>query len=262
MTAVRLPTECMDVIPEWREGMGSLGSRTLELSGGTDRVFGAIVGCLADRFRKSFYDIARGIALFMAPSAMHERSARGALELVQALCECVGLAVVPMGAATARTADDSAAADPDESFFIGPRAERFLRIQQADGLDAAVAEMGNAPRDLVIEVEHTRRNTAKRLVYRDAGIGELWELATGASGRAPAIWDLQAGDAPQRVDRSRVLPGARASALPAALTELRRIGGLVALVRRVAQGESIDAELMAAVGMSRGPGSRTEESQP
>ena len=123
-------------------------------------------------------------------------------------------------------------------------------FQQSRGLAAAVAELGNAPRDLVIEVEHTHRDTTKRQIHRDAGVRELWELATGASGREPAIWDLQDRDAPLRVDQSRVLPGARASALPKALTELRKMGGLVGLVRRMARGEPVDAEFIAAVGMT------------
>ena len=249
MLACPLPVERVQVIPEWREDTGSLGSATLEVSGGDREVLGAIVDCLARRFRKSWYDLARGVAVFMAPSGMHESHSRESLELVRALCECQGLAVVGMGATTAR-APHGAGADPDESFFIGRRAERFLEIRRSSGLEAAVAEMENEPRDLVVEVEHSHRDQHKRGIYRDAGVSELWELATRAAGRAPAIWDLLAPDAPVEMDQSRVLPGVRADALPAAMAELAAVGGLVGLVRGMARGEAVDRRLLTVAGVT------------
>ena len=251
--ATALPVERVHVIPEWWEGTGSLGSATVELSGGCPQVFASVVESLADQFRKAWYDFASGVAVFMAPSAMHESNARGALELVQALCECGGLAVVAMGAAAARTSDRSASADPDESFFIGRRAERFLAIMQAHGRDAAVSEMEDVPRDLVIEVEHSRRDPDKRAIYRDAGIAELWELATSAAGRAPAIWDLQTQTAPTATPTSCLLPGVRADALPTAMVELQRIGGLTGLVRGIERGDPVDQSLMASAGIAERP---------
>ena len=194
----------------------------------------------------------------MAPSAMHESNARGALELVQALCECGGLAVVPMGAAAARTSDRSASADPDESFFIGPRAERFLAIMRVHGRDAAVSEMEDVPRDLVIEVEHSRRDPDKRGIYRNAGVAELWEIATSEAGRAPTIWDLQTQAAPTATPTSRLLPRVRADALPTAMVELQRIGGLTGLVRGMERGEPVDQSLMASAGIAKRPGSGTK----
>ena len=246
----------MRVIPECREATGSLGSATLELSGGCPEVLGPIVEQLAQRFRKAWFDLARGIAVFMAPSAMHENTARTILELVRALGECGGLAVVAMGAATARAPDGSSGADPDESFFVVPRAERFLDIMRSRGRATAIVEMKNEPRDLVVEVEHSRRDAAKLGIYRSAGVPELWELATGAAGRAPAIWDLQAQGAPVALARSRVLPGVRADGLLAAIAELERIGGLVGLVRGMERGDAVDKRLMAAAGMTGQPGGR------
>ena len=254
MVATPLQAELSRVIPEWREGTGSLGSATLELSGGCPEAFAPIVEQLAQRFRKVWYDFTRGVAVYMAPSASHERNARAVLELVQALCECTGTAVVAMGASTARPPGGSAAADPDESFFVGGSAERFLETMQVSGFDAAVADMEAEPRDLVIEVEHSHLDQDKRGIYAAAGVAELWELATGAAGRAPAIWHLR--DQPVaafQIGSSRVLPGVQAAALPHAMEELRRVGGLVGLVRGVERGLHADRRLMAAAGMTVRP---------
>ena len=232
----------------------SLGSATLELSGGCPEAFAPIVEQLARRFRKVWYDLTRGVAVCMAPSASHEKNARAVLELVQALCERSGIAVVAMGATTARPAGGSAAADPDESFFVGRSAERFLETMQVSGLDAAVADMEGEPRDLVIEVEHSHLDQDKRGIYAVAGVAELWELATGAAGRVPAIWHLRDQPAAAvRIGSSRVLPGVQAAALPHAMEELRRIGGLVGLVRGVERGLHTDRRLMAAAGMTVRP---------
>ncbi len=261
MTSTQLPVERAQVIPEWREGRGSLGSATVELSGGCPEVFASVVERLGVQFRKAWYDLASQIAVFMAPSAMHESTARGTLELVQALCECFGLAVVPMGATSAhaaRAGGGSARADPDESFFVGPRAERFLVLMHSRGREAAIAEMQGEPRDLVVEVEHAHRSTNKRGIYRDAGVTELWELATGAAGRAPAIWDLQTRAAPTETPASRVLAGVMADALPAAMVELDRIGGLVGLGRALGRGEPAARSLLASAGVAAPKGRREE----
>ena len=266
MAAGPLSVERMRVIPECREATGSLGSATLEVSGGCPEVLGPIVEQLARRFRKAWFDLASGIAVFMAPSGMHEVTARGILDLVRALGECRGLAVVPMGATTARTPDGSSAADPDESCFVGRRAERFLDVMRSGGRAAAIAEVESEPRDLVIEVEHSRRDAAKPGIYRKAGVTELWELATGSARRAPRIWDLQGQPAPVSTQASRVFPGVRALALPAAMTELERMGGLIGLARGMERGDALAEQLMAAAGVTsvadrerpppRGPGPR------
>ena len=69
------------------------------------------------------------------------------------------------------------------------------------------------------------RDEGKRWLYRDLHVVELWELATGHVERTPAIYHLKASVAPESVAASRVIAGARADCILAALEALRRIGG-------------------------------------
>ena len=88
----------------------------------------------------------------------------------------------------------------------------------------------------------------KVTIYRDLGVLELWELATGAVQRAPRILDLQAEGAARAIPISRIVPGVQAERLPAAVAELKEIGGLVAFVERKALGEPVVEWLLAAAG--------------
>ena len=208
----------------------------------------AAVAELARSFRKVWYDVRRGVAVFMAPSRAHELTSVDAGELTLALCECLGLSVVHLRSSTAGGLPSSAA-DPDESFFVGAKAETFLRIQAREGREAALERTEDMPPDLVIEVEHTHRDEGKRALYLDLGVAELWELATGRVGRSPTIYELRPGAAPEAVPASRVVAGARADCILAALEELRRIGGWGQFMMRVGGGEPVCERLLAASGI-------------
>ena len=238
-------------MPRCHKETGSLGSDVFALCGGSPRVFEAMVEELANEFRKCWYDLTAGIAVFMAPSRAHEFTANDLRQLVEALCYSTGLAVVVMRSTTARTDDRSKSMDPDESFLIGERAARFLRIESEQGLKAALADVGVEPPDLAVEVEHTHYDPNKVEVCRAAGIGELWELATDDARRAPRILDLQARGGPRPVATSRLLPGVRAERLPAAVVELRQIGGLVGFVERKSHGEPVVRRLLTTAGVSQ-----------
>jgi len=85
-------------------------------------------------------------------------------------------------------------------------------------------------------------------VCRTCGVKELWDLATAAAGRAPAIYELRAGGGPRPRPGSGVLPGVGAAGLPASVALLRDIGGPLAFAERRARGEPVDRRLLAAAG--------------
>ena len=120
-----LPVQYDDALPEWREDTGPLGSGVLSLRGGDPGVFKACTECLSKRFRKGWYDLTGRVAVFMAPSVAHEVKASDVANLVLALCRCKSLAVVHLRSATSETEDKQQVADPDESFFLAEKAERF-----------------------------------------------------------------------------------------------------------------------------------------
>ena len=234
--------------PAVKRSVGSLGSEVLTLTACSPAVVEAAVTELTRSFRKVWYDVRRGIAVFMAPSRAHELTSVDAADLTLALCQCLGVAVVHLRSATTG-GPPRGAADPDESFFVGDKAEVFLRIQEQEGREAALERMEDVPPDLVIEVEHTHRDEGKRWLYRDLGVVELWELATGRVERTPTIYDLKAGVAPESVAASRIIAGARADCILAALAALRRIGGWGQFMMRVGGGEPLCERLLAAAGI-------------
>ena len=248
-----LPVRQDDALPTWHESTGPLGSGVVSLRGGDPGVFRAWTTYLAKRFRKGWYDLAEGVAVFMAPSAAHEVKASDVANLVLALCRCKGLAVVHMRSTTSKTEDGQQGADPDESFFVGEKAERFQSLADRYGIDRAVAEMEGVPRDLVIEVEHMHYEPEKVKVYRRAGVLELWDLGTAKARRGPAIWALQEPGGGRSVATSRVIEGVRVDRVAAATEELRALGGFGDFVERRALGDPVAERLLAAAGVAPVP---------
>ena len=248
-----LPVQHDDALPTWREGTGPLGSGVVSLRGGDPGVFKAWTEYLSKRFRKGWYDLTAGVAVFMAPSVAHEVKASDLADLIRALCRCKALAVVHLRSATSATEDKQQAADPDESFFVGEKAERFRYLEARAGLDRAISEMEKVPRDLVVEVEHSHYDAEKPTIYRRAGVRELWDIGTTKVKRRQAIWDLQAPGGSRTAEISRVIEGVRADRVVAATAELRALGGLVAFVERKALGEPVAERLLAAVGGTPAP---------
>ena len=239
----------MTPAPAVKRSVGSLGSEVVTLTACSPAVMETAVAELTRSFRKVWYDVRRGVAVFMAPSRAHEVTSVDAGDLTLALCQCLGVAEVHLRSSTAG-GPPRGAADPDESFFVGERAETFLRIQAEEGREAALERTEEMPPDLVIEVEHTHRDKGKRSLYRDLGVAELWELATGRVGRSPEIYDLKSGGVPESIPASRVIAGARADCIVAALEELRRIGGWGQFMMRIGGGEPMCERLLATAGVS------------
>ena len=246
------------LVPRCHKETGSLGSEVLALCGGSPRVLKGMVEGLATEFPKGWYDLAGGIAVFMAPSRAHSFASRHAIELVEALCRAKSLAVVAMGDTTIKTDDGDKSIEPDESFLIGERAARFLDIEAREGTEAALEDVGEEPPDLVVEVEHTHYDSNKIEVYRAVGARELWELATAAAARAPRILDLQAPGGVRPIETSRILAGVRAEGLPDAVVELRTIGGALSFATQMGRGEPVVQRLLAAAGVSKPRKRRTD----
>ena len=237
------------LVPRCHKETGSLGSDVLALCGGSPRVLQGMVEGLATEFRKGWFDLSAGIAVFMAPSRAHAFTSEDVNELIKALCHSNGLAVVAMGDTTITADAGDKSIEPDESFLIGERAARFLDIEAREGLEAALEDVGEEPPDLVVEVEHTHYDPDKIEVYRAVGARELWELATAAAARAPQILDLQAPGGVRPIETSRILAGVRAEGLPEAVVELRAIGGLAEFATQMGRGKPVVRKLLAAAGV-------------
>ncbi len=255
-TAVRSQEPPESILPHCERRTSSLGSDVFAMRGGDPHMLQAAIEVLSKRFRKSWFDLTRHLAIFMAPSRSHEFTTGNIQELVAALCLANGIAVVSMRATTARTEDGKRSLEPDESFLIGERAARFLQIESREGEEAALASLGDSAPDLAVEVEYAHYDAEKVDVYRAVGVQELWELAAGEKRRTPRILDLQVPEGVRALEYSRLLPGVRADCLPDALAELRGIGGLAAFSAARALGEPVAERLFAAASNAKAASGR------
>ncbi|MCY4212720.1 MAG: Uma2 family endonuclease [Gammaproteobacteria bacterium] len=262
----------VDGVPEWLTAdpvapdlsweKGSLGSVVLALKGGDPEVLKAMAGCYAKRFRKSWRDLRGGLAVFMAPSRAHERRSRNSSGLVEALCAAMGLPVVALASTTLHGRGSGRQGEPDESFYVGEKAAEYQRMERSGvGEDELDAWADGQPADLVVEVEHTHYEAAKRSIYRDAGIRELWEIVTPQAGRETAITNLQGNVGAEPVGVSEVVPGVCADGIKDALDVLREIGGLSQFMLAMGAGEPVASRVLDASGVEmheRAPGKEAQ----
>ena len=236
----------------WLQGKGNLGFSTLTLVDATPDEVLRVVAEHAEESLRKWYDARAGIVQFRsATTSRHELLSGDTNDLVMALCAVADVAVEWRGRTTVR--GRNRAADPDQSYFIGAKAERFRSLENRAGRDAAIDAMEDVPPDLVVEAEHTYGAELKPALYAGAGVPESWEVATGRRERNPTIHDLQADGDPRIVATSRVLPGLRADRLPDAVAEVRALGGYGGFMQSMLPYPAVAEHLRRAAGMSDKP---------
>ena len=166
-------------------------------------------------FRRVSIDPARGAAVMMAPSRLHERIA-GRLDKV---AEGLGGGVQGGGRRVEQLrgtrwrdweGPQGAGAEADCAFYVGETAEAYLRAE-ASGGEQADDFTDRHPPDLAVEINVSHTDEGKPAWYRRLGVTELWAVAAGKS----PDWieleflDLQAPDGPAASRESRVIPGAQ-----------------------------------------------------
>lgn len=107
-----------------------------------------------------------GTLEIMAPSPLHDRSARLLGRLICTYTEVRNIPIASFGGTTWRRKDRRQGLEPDECFYV--RSEPLVRGR--DDIDLAK----DPPPDLAIEVENTRSSLNKQAIYAALGIGELW----------------------------------------------------------------------------------------
>ncbi len=240
-------TPRIDVDTHW--GKGSLGSEIVDLECRDPAVLKNAVEVLSVRFRKVYMDVAKGIAMLMAPTRRHDQTSQEIHHLVLALAACKSIAVAFFGGGRWESASGDRRTEPDQSFYVGDVAAEYRKIKRRGNLDEIEAFEETHPATLVVEVEHTHHDPEKRRLCRDVGIGELWEIGTENVKRPPAIVDLQARGGPREIPASSVVTGARSTSLRQALAVLEEIGGLDELGRRFERDDGSRERLMRAAGM-------------
>ena len=166
-------------------------------------------------FRRVSIDPARGVAVMMAPSRLHERIAARLDKVAEGLGGGIqggGLRVEQLRGTRWRDREgpQGAGAEADCAFYIGETAEDYIRAE-ALGDDQADAFTERHPPDLVVEINVSHTDEGKPAWYRRLGATELWAIAAGKSPDWLEVefLDLQAPDGPAASRESKVIPGAQ-----------------------------------------------------
>jgi len=123
---------------------------------------------LADYAGRSnvFLTYYRGTLEIMSPSYEHDAGSRLLFLIVYELGVGLGIVFRVIGSTTLRRRDLRAGLEPDDAFYF--RNESAIRGKRK--IDLKV----DPPPDLAIEVEVSRRLGARRNIYADLGVPELW----------------------------------------------------------------------------------------
>ena len=161
-------------------------------------------------FRRVCLDPVRGLITLMSPSRLHEDLSEILGEIVGGAADALGRASKGLRSTRLRRCDEppGTGMEPDCTFYIGERADRFLAAL-LEGESAADVFLEHTAPDLVIEVELTSADAGKAERYGQMGVRELWRLhgRKGSQEIAADFLALQPEDAPQLLAASQVLEG-------------------------------------------------------
>jgi Uma2 family endonuclease len=143
--------------------------------------------------RRVFATFYKGKLEVVTVSLLHERICSLLVIIIRIMAEETSTAIQGAGMATLQRMDLDEGVEPDSSFYIAH--ERQMRGKTE--LDLTV----DPPPDLAIEVEVTRRLGARKAIYRDLGVPEIWVY--NAAGLTVLVKQNQAYAA---VDRSPTFP--------------------------------------------------------
>ena len=215
-----------EVLPEWREERGSLGSRVVTLEGGARPVQMAAISLLQQGFARYWHRVGSDTATFLAPSVAH----RAAVRRVTDLLDVIGaLWSTPVAACRASpqfaTLAGRVMLQSDATYLVGADATGFDGVHDpGDERRVLQCEMIGSHRHLMVEVEGTTADDAQLEIYRRGGAQELWQLELEVPHGAVSIWDLGAGS-PRLRDTSQLFKGLHAGVLHAGLGVLASLGG-------------------------------------
>ncbi len=170
--------------------------------------------------RRVLIDASEGIISWMTTSPGHGSSTDASDNIVKAAENFIKKRVKGMRDTRWKRPEDpgNIGVEPDASFYIGEKAERWYAIYWDAGKDAAEKFAERTPPDLVVEVEVTHLDVKKPTRYASLGVREMWQINYHHEEDAyqSTILDLQAQGGPREIVQSSVLPGLTADSLPKA----------------------------------------------
>lgn len=122
------------------------------------------------RVPRFFYD--RGVLELVSSSSEHQMVSRIIAILVELLAEQTGLDVDNAGSTTFKREDLERGFEPDECFYFSENARRVRElVRNKDNIEL---DAGDAPPDLVMEVDITSPSLNKLPIYASLGVSEVW----------------------------------------------------------------------------------------
>ena len=172
---------------------------------------------LEDVFRRVVLDPVRGLVLLMAPGRTHEGLSSRIDFVIQETTALLNLDCEPLRATRWRRPTDppDTGAEPDCCYYLGENALAYQSFDD-DESEQADAWVLTHPPDLVVEVEVTHYDKAKRTFYQDLGVSEYWQLEQTPERKLRTVFlNLTEPTGPTPLAKSKLLPGIT----PAALSE-------------------------------------------
>ena len=161
-------------------------------------------------FGRVSLDPARGVITLMSPSRLHDDLSEILSDIVDLAADAFGRTSKSLRMTRLRPRGDppGTGLEPDCSFYIGERAERY-RLALMEGNAAADAFLEETGPDLVVEVEVTHVDKGKIERYGALGAREFWQIRGRRNDREVAVdfFALQPDGPPRPLAASVVLQG-------------------------------------------------------
>jgi Uma2 family endonuclease len=143
--------------------------------------------------RRVFVTYYKGRLEIVTVSLLHERITALLGIIVRTIAEETDTPIGSAGMATLRRHELDEGAEPDASFYIANEA----RMRGKEKIDLTI----DPPPDLAIEVEVTNRLGARKTIYRDVGVPEIWRFGNGG-----LTFLIRRGGDYHPIDRSPTFP--------------------------------------------------------
>ena len=161
-------------------------------------------------FGRVSLDPARGLITLMSPSRLHDDLSEILSDIVDMAADAFGRTSKGLRMTRLRPRGDppGTGLEPDCSFYVGERAERY-RLALMEGNTAADAFLEETGPDLVVEVEVTHVDKGKIERYGALGAREFWQIRGRRNDREVAVefFALRSDGPPRPLAASVVLQG-------------------------------------------------------
>ena len=190
--------------------VGPLGSTIHVIRADADTIAELAAVDWSRHFRRVCLDPVRGLITLMSPSNLHEELTGIFDDIVEVAADGFRRTSKKLRSVRLRGRGEppGTGMEPDCTFYIGERAERYRAAAKKGEASAEAFLLDTAP-DLVVEAEITSADEGKAERYAHIGVRELWRLhgRKGSQELRADFFALRPDVPPRRIAVSEVLEG-------------------------------------------------------